>query len=593
MSPPKKLIRQLYPSYLFLVFAAVAGATWYASSNLKDFFLDRTSADLQARAALVSPQVSLLLDPLDEEGIRRLCSNIGAGASTRITVILPSGRVVGDSKEDPEDMENHVDRPEFRAALSSGLGISIRGSTTLGKNLMYVAVPVGLGGAPAAVVRTAIAIDGVDEAINQVRRRIILAGAFFALAVAFVGFLASRKITRPLEDIRKCAEHLAKGDFGKTFPVEGCAEIRDLSSSMKKMALELRERIDTITGQRNRINAILSSMAEGVIAVDNEKRVITANQAAEKMLERRGTNLLGRSIQEVTRNTLLQNHIDGVLGGTGTSPVEITLGAGGRVVEAHGTELQDSAGVKIGALIVLNDVSDLRRLERVRRDFVANVSHELKTPITAVKGFVEALLDGGLDNRVDAERFLKIIDRHVNRLGALIDDLLTLARIEQGENITRVELSRRELHEVIETAVQLSTPQAEEKAIAIEISCPSDLAFPMDPFLMEQALANLLDNAVKYSAPNRSIHINASAEQGSVKISVSDQGYGIRKEHLDRIFERFYRVDKARSRDQGGTGLGLAIVKHIVQAHGGRITVESSPGKGSIFSTLLPVDDTG
>jgi two-component system phosphate regulon sensor histidine kinase PhoR len=419
-----------------------------------------------------------------------------------------------------------------------------------------------------------------------------LAGLFFALAVAFVGFLASRKITRPLEDIRKCAGHLAKGDFSQAFPAEGCAEIRDLSSSMKEMALELRDRIDTIMGQRNRIDAILSSMAEGVIAVDNEKRVITANLAAEKMLDRLGTNLLGRSIQEVTRNTVLYKHIDGVLRGVGTSPEEITLGEGGRVVEAHGTELLDTSGVKIGALIVLNDVSDLRRLERVRRDFVANVSHELKTPVTAIKGFVEALLDGGIDDRGDAERFLGIIERHVNRLGALIDDLLTLARIEQG-GTSRIELMRQELKEVIETSVQLCSPKAGEKSITMEVNCPSNLAFPMDPFLMEQALVNLLDNAIKYSAPERSISITATAEDDSVTVSVSDQGYGIRKEHLQRIFERFYRVDKARSRNQGGTGLGLAIVKHIVQAHVGRITVESSPGKGSTFSMVLPVGGAG
>jgi two-component system phosphate regulon sensor histidine kinase PhoR len=592
MSAPKKLIWQLYPSYLFLVFAAVASAIWYASSSLKDFFLDHTSMDLQSRAALVSPQVSRLLDPIDEEAIRRLCSTIGANASTRITVILPSGRVVGDSDEDPAAMENHVDRPEFRAALSSGLGMSIRSSKTLGSSLMYVAVPVEIGGSPAAVVRTAIPIDGVDEAILQVQQRIILTAFFFALAVAFVGFLVSRKITRPLEDIRKCAEHLAKGDFTHTFPVEGCAEIRDLGSSIKKMALELRDRIDTIMEQRNRIDAILSSMTEGVIAVDNEKRVLTANQAAEKMLDRRETNLLGRSIQEVTRNTVLHKHIDGVLRGVGTSPEEIRLGEGERVVEAHGTELLDTSGVKIGALIVLNDVSDLRRLERVRRDFVANVSHELKTPVTAIKGFVEALLDGGIDDRGDAERFLGIIERHVNRLGALIDDLLTLARIEQGGN-SRIELSPRQLKEVIEISVQLCSSKANEKAITMEINCPSDLAFPMDPFLMEQALVNLLDNAIKYSEPERSITITGTAEDDSVTVSVSDQGYGIRKEHLNRIFERFYRADKARSRDLGGTGLGLAIVKHIVQAHGGRIMVESSPGKGSIFSMVLPVGGSG
>ena len=590
MPAAKRLIWQLYPSYLLLVFIAVAGATWHASRSLKDFFLDRTAVELKARAVLFAPQVSLMLDPLDEEGIRRVCSAIGADASTRVTVLLTSGRVVGDSREDPRTMENHADRPEFRSALSSGFGMTVRYSRTLGKTLMYVGVPIRVGDAPAAVVRTAVSIDEVDEAIGRVRKRIVSAGVLFALAAGFVGLIVSRRVTRPLEDIRRCAERLANGDFEQAFPLAGCAEIRGLSDSIRKMAMEIRDRIDTITGQRNRIDAILSSMAEGVIAVDTEERVITLNRAAERMLDWRGADPLGRSIQEVARSPALHHHVNDVLGGKGDSSGEITLAGGERVVEAHGTELLDEAGVRIGALIVLDDASDLRRLERVRRDFVANVSHELKTPITTVKGFVETLLDAGIENREDALRFLGIIDRHVNRLGALIDDLLMLARVEHGAGISRIELSSRPLREVIGTAMELCAARAAEKSVTVESACPEDLTFPMDPFLMEQAVANLVDNAIKYSGRNGSVRIHASVRNGYATISVIDVGCGIPKEHLPRIFERFYRVDKARSRDQGGTGLGLAIVKHTVQAHGGRVTVESSPGRGSTFSMILPAD---
>jgi two-component system, OmpR family, phosphate regulon sensor histidine kinase PhoR len=591
MPASKRLIWQLYPSYLLLVFIAVAGATWHASHSLKGFFLDRTAVDLKARAALFAPQLRPLLEPLDESGIKRICAAI-EDKSTRVTVILPSGRVIGDSQEDPEAMENHADRPEFRQALSAGSGMAVRYSRTLDRNLMYVGVPIEIAGKPAAVLRTAIPIDGVDEAIVKIRRRIAAAGFLFVLAVGAVGFVVSRRITRPLEDIRKCAERLAEGDFEQRFSQEGCAEIRDLSNSMKKMALELRDRIDIITGQRNRIDAILSSMSEGVIAVDTEERVITLNRAAERMLDWRGADPLGRSIQEVARSTALHHYVDDILGGKGDSSGEIALAGGGRVVEAHGTELLDEAGVRIGALIVLNDVSDLRRLERVRRDFVANVSHELKTPVTAVKGFVEALLDGGIENREDALRFLGIIDRHVNRLGALIDDLLMLAKVEQGAGISRIDLSPRSLREVIETAMELCAARAAEKSITVEFICPEDLTLPMDPFLMEQAVANLVDNAIKYSGRNGSVRILASVQNGYATVSVADMGCGIPKEHLPRIFERFYRVDKARGRDQGGTGLGLAIVKHIVQAHGGRVTVESTPGGGSTFSMILPADVT-
>lgn len=592
MTAPKRLIWQLFPSYLLLVFFAVSGATWYASRNLKEFFLDRTAMDLKARATLLAPQLRPLLDPLDESGIKRICAGI-EDKTTRITVILASGRVIGDSQEDPRAMENHADRPEFRRALSAGFGMAVRYSRTTDRNLMYVGVPIEIGGRQAAVLRTAIPVDGVDEAISKVQRRIAAGSFLFVLAVGAVGFVVSRRITRPLENIRKCAEHLAEGDFQQHFPQEGCAEIRDLSTSMKKMAVELRDRIDTITDQRNRIDAILSSMTEGVIALDTRERIITMNRAAEVMLDWRGGDPLGKNIQEVARNTALHGHIANVLGRDEGSSGEIFLGDGARIVEARVTRLLDSAGNRIGALTVLNDISDLRRLERVRRDFVANVSHELKTPITTIKGFVETLLYGGAGNGEDTTRFLGIIERHVNRLGILIDDLLMLARIEQGTSHARVEMNSHPVRELIETAVQLCASGAAQKNITIEVTCPGELSFPMDPFLMEQALVNLIDNAVKYSGEKGSVRIHAAAENGMVTVSVIDRGRGIRKEHLPRLFERFYRVDKARSRDQGGTGLGLAIVKHIVQAHGGSITVESTPGEGSTFSMTIPVHVSG
>ncbi len=589
MAPRRRLLWQLYPSYLLLVLIAVAGATWYASRSLKEFFLERISVDLQERARLISPQVKPLLDPLDEKGVQRLCSSIGAGAATRITVVLASGRVVGDTNEDPRRMENHADRPEFRAALTDGLGRSMRYSRTLDKDLMYVGVgvPIAVNGPTAAVVRTAIPVDGVDRAVANVQRRIAFAGLFFAVAAGFVGLVTSSWITRPLEHIRKYAEKLSGGDFQAGFSTEGCAEIQDVADSMKKMAVELRKRIDTITGQRNRTDAILSTMAEGVIAVDTEERVILLNQAAAGMLDRRGSDATGRSIQEVTRNTAVYEHIEEVLNGEGKSTGEVRMSEG-LVVEAYGTELLDSAGVRIGALLVLKDVSDLRKLERVRRDFVANVSHELKTPVTAIKGFVETLVDGGIEDKNEAARFLGIIERHVNRLDVLIDDLMVLAKIEQNGGNANIELSPKPLRGVIETAVQMCAAAAAEKNISLEIFCPENLSISMDPFLMEQALVNLVDNAIKYSGEGSPVQIRATAAEDSVSVSVEDRGCGIRREHLPRIFERFYRVDKARSRAQGGTGLGLAIVKHIVQAHRGRIDVVSSPGKGSTFFMVFP-----
>jgi two-component system phosphate regulon sensor histidine kinase PhoR len=257
-------------------------------------------------------------------------------------------------------------------------------------------------------------------------------------------------------------------------------------------------------------------------------------------------------------------------------------------LSGHGTLLQDAQGKQIGALIVLNDVTRLRRLEKIRRDFVANVSHEIKTPITAIKGFVETLREGAVKNPDDAERFLGIIEKHVERLEAIIEDLLSLSRIERGTEREENELVEKSVKDVLDTAIRVCEVGAVARKIDIELSCPENLFSKMEPRLLEQAVVNLLDNAVKYSNEESSIRVEASQGEGEIILSVRDEGCGIEKKHLSRLFERFYRVDKARSRQLGGTGLGLAIVKHIAQAHGGHVNVESTPGKGSTFSIYLP-----
>jgi len=355
------------------------------------------------------------------------------------------------------------------------------------------------------------------------------------------------------------------------------------------MAVELRGHIDTVMRQRNEIEAVLSSMVEGVIAVDMEEQVISMNDAAAKMFGLNSSEAQGRSIQEVVRNTALQQFVKNALSSQETVEKEIVLSSDGdRFLNGHGTSLCDVEGKQIGALIVLNDVTRLLRLEKIRREFVANVSHEIKTPITAIKGFVETLRDGAVENHEDAERFLEIIGKHVDRLEAIIEDLLSLSRIEQEAGREEVVLDEGRLKDVLETAIQVCEAGAMAKKIEIELSCAGKIVANLDPQLLEQAVVNLIDNAIKYSNDGGTVRVEASQRENETLISVRDQGCGIEKQHLPRLFERFYRVDKARSRQMGGTGLGLAIVKHIAQAHGGRVTVESIPGKGSIFTIHLP-----
>jgi two-component system phosphate regulon sensor histidine kinase PhoR len=355
------------------------------------------------------------------------------------------------------------------------------------------------------------------------------------------------------------------------------------------MAEQLQERIRTTVRQSNEQNAVVGSMVEGVLAVDLQERIISVNKATCQLLGIDQVQAQGRSLQEVIRNADLRRFVTRVLRGNQAIDDDVVLhGTHEGVLQARGAVLHDAGGNAIGAVVVLNDVTEFRRLEHIRRDFVANVSHELKTPITSIKGFVETLLDGGMHNAEDTERFLKIVAKQADRLNSIIEDLLSLSKIEQGEDTSDILLMNAPLGDVLAAAVHECEGRAAEREIQIRMACNDDVFAKVNGPLLEQAIINLLDNAIKYSEPGHEVQLLGSQTGGEVTITVADSGCGISAEHLPRIFERFYRVDKARSRKLGGTGLGLAIVKHIVQAHGGRVAVKSAPGVGSTFTIHLP-----
>jgi two-component system phosphate regulon sensor histidine kinase PhoR len=589
MAKKRRLVWHLYPSYLLIILVSLVAVTWYASFSTRNFFLEQKEIELESQAYLFENQILPYLESLDEKSIDPLCKQAAQNSSVRITVILPSGRVVGDSEADPDIMDNHADRPEFRAALSGVEGTATRYSRTLDKDFMYLGLPIRKDNELAAVLRVSIPLDIIDIQINNIQRRIILGGVIIAVFAALVSLIVSRRISRPVEALKKSADYFIQGDFQRRIPVSNIEEIVGLYESIKGMAGELHQRINTITRQRNEIEAILSSMVEGVIAVDIEERIISMNAAAAEMLECSSSEAKGRSVQEAVRNIAFQDFVKKSLSSTVPVEKEIALSSKGDLfVNGHGTLLRDEAGKQIGALIVLNDITRLKRLEHIRTEFVANVSHEIKTPITAIKGFVETLADGSVKDEGDVRRFLGIIESHVSRLESIIEDLLRLSRIEKEAEEEGIFLRSERLRNIIETAVQVCRPNSEAKGINIELDCDEDLVARINPPLLEQAIVNLLDNAVKYSDENKSIRINAFQDEGEVLVEIIDQGKGIEDEHLPRLFERFYRVDKARSRSLGGTGLGLAIVKHIIQAHRGHVSVISTPGVGSTFTLHLP-----
>ena len=589
MAKKKRLLWHLFFSYLLITLLSLVAVTWYATASIKKYLLKEVEAELEERALLFSPMLLQHLSPLDERAIDSLCKTVGQAASTRVTVVLPWGKVIGDSDNDPARMDNHLDRPEVAAALEGSRGVSARYSPTLGKEMMYLALPLKKDLRTQGIIRTAISVDHIDKTLSSIERRIAFAGLIIAVLAALLSLLLSHRIRRPIEEIKRGAESFSRGEFDVRLPSSGLAEIAGLSQTMNRMAGELRERIRTVTAQRNELEAVFSSMVEGVFGVDQEERLLGMNPSAARIVGCNVAAVQGRTIQEVIRLSELQRFVVGAL--SSEKPVEkdlVLYGEAERIVQARGAPLRDAEGKRIGVLVVLNDVTRLAKLENIRKDFVANVSHEIKTPITAIKGFVETLQEGRTQDQEEIRRFLEIIHRHVDRLEAIVEDLLTLSRMEKEAETEGIPLEDHTVRDILARAVQACGDKAESKKIHLEIDCREDLKARMDPQLLEQAVVNLIDNAINYSEEGKSVTIKALERAQEIFIQVQDQGCGIERKHLDRVFERFYRVDKSRSRKLGGTGLGLAIVKHIVQSHGGRVSIESQLGVGSTFTLQLP-----
>jgi len=589
MKKKKRLLWQLYPSYLLITLISLLAVALFASSTFREFFLERTAADLKSRAYLLEEQVDNYIVPLDGMSVDSICKSAGRQSSTRITVILFSGKVVGDSEEVPENMDNHANRFEVSEALQGVVGTSIRYSKTLKQDMMYVAIPLKRNNKITGVLRTAIPVTSIYDELKSIQIQIGIGGLLIAIFAAGVSLFISKRISKPIEEIKKGAERFAHGDLNYRMPASDTEEMVGLAEAMNQMAIQLNDRIKTAIKQRNELEAVLSSMKEGVIAVDLDEKIISINQSAASMFKSRTSDLEQRSIQEVIRNPELQKITKKAISSGEHSEGDIVLYQGEEsILNVQTTSLLDENEKFIGIIVVLNDVTQLRHLETMRKEFVSNVSHEIKTPLTAIKGFVETLSQGAMENPGEAKRFLNIIEKHVNRLVALIEDLMHLSVIEQKDKIKEIKLKKGNIRSVIKTAVQVCQAKAESKKIKVNLICHEDISAKIDTQLLEQAAVNLLDNAIKYSEEEGLVQIEVITKDTEVCISFKDYGIGIPKEHLPRLFERFYRVDKARSRKLGGTGLGLAIVKHIVQTHGGYVTVESKPGEGSNFVIHLP-----
>lgn len=592
-----RLLWHIFPAILLITLAAMGLVTWYGTSAIKTFYYQQMTEDIEARAQLLQPEINRLLEQSPEK-LQPFCRRVGRKATTRITVMASDGLVLADSNEDPAKMDNHNNRPEIQAGMSGQVGSSIRFSKTLGHNRLYVALPASeneLG--QKTVLRLSLPVTAIEEALGKIYQKIIIGIIGVILFSTLIAYCVARGISFPLETLQKKAEKLANGTLMHPFNVSDfrvSSEMAGLATSFNSMATEVQAKIHTISRKNNELEAVFSSMSDPVIAIDSEEQIIRINRAAATLFNLDLQKVTGLSFSGLVRNQEIQELAALVLKHNETVQEEVTIfeGIKQKQLRTRMTPLLDATGNSIGALIVMTDMTRTYRLENMRRDFAANVSHELKTPITSIKGYVETLLDGALDEKKDAHRFLEIVSRQTNRLDAIIDDLLTLSRIEDNTKKDTIDLNRQEICPTLAAAQQTCAVAASDKNVTVDLHCPGGLKAMTNLPLLEQAVINLLTNAITYSPVGSTVILRAvspadTIEKKTVRISVEDQGPGIGAEHLDRIFERFYRCDKARSRENGGTGLGLAIVKHIVQCHGGTVEVKSKPGQGAVFILSL------
>ncbi len=572
---------RLFVVSLLLVLVIGSVSALFVETQLRGWFEDRVESDLLTRTRVVGDVVGHSTTPATIDALDALADWLGPVGQARVTIIRADGTVLGDSQLDRSavsQVENHGDRPEIRKAMTTGSGVARRYSSTLETELFYAAVRYDTTDG-SGVVRLAVTLDAVQRKMRRLRRILILAGLIgLVLAISMNG-LASHLMSRTLRQIVDNATALAHGS-GERIRIESRGEIGRLAGSINRLSDELEDTMSELAGERARLREVLESMSEGVITVDGSEQIVAANGAARRFCAIEG-EARGRSLGEILREPALREALALEESGRGTS-LEIELP--GNPVRTMLTQVTPLAAGS-GHVIVLHDVSEMRRLERVRRDFVANVSHELRTPVSVILGNAETLADGALDDRDSAPRFLDAIRRNAERLSQLIADLLDLSRIEAGRH--GLKPRRTEIRPILERAADAVRAPMSRKNQAITVSDEGAVA-SADPEALEQVLLNLLDNAVKYTPENGRILVASQTLEGCVRIEVSDNGPGVEPRHHQRIFERFYRVDPGRSRKMGGTGLGLSIVKNLVESMGGNVGVESGSPTGSVFWVTLP-----
>lgn len=584
-----RLLWKLYLGYFVLIVLTASILGGLIFRRIKEDSLEEIQTSLRTHALFLREFARRR--PADEAAtelqnrIRALGRNLGA----RLTVINPDGVVLADSDQDPAGMDNQLNRPEIMRARSHGLDTRSRLSELRGVPGISLALPIGENPGALGYVRVSMPLSAIDERLGQ-SGRTVLGGTLTVAAVALIlGWLVARRLLKPLVSMTRAAESMAQGDYGQHVSFDRSDEIGELGDALNRMARSCQRRMERFQTDHRQLLAILGGMAEGVVAVDENERVLHMNEAAGQILGADPSSSLGKPVWETTRIPQISETIAQTLrDGTGVNTnLEFRSSPRDRSIELRATPLRNGDQAPAGAVVVMHDISERLRVETMRQDFVANVSHELKTPVAAIRALVETILEDTDMTNQTRDRFLRKTRNQSLRLSSIVSDLLTLSRMESQEGVSRETV---DLRDTVAVPAEEAIPTAEVRGVQLHIQVPeSPLWITGDMEGLCLVTSNLIGNALKHTPRAGEVAVSLSRQGDQALLEVKDSGIGIEARHLDRIFERFYRVDTSRSRELGGTGLGLSIVKRVVLAHSGTVSVESIPGQGSRFRVLLPV----
>ena len=577
-----RLFYKLFGTYLVIAVLAVVIAGFFIERELRTGLTRWIEEDLMAETQIIAL--------MPEGEIEKQSQTLAERSRARVTLIDARGLVTLDSNRQTKDLDNHLNRSEIQEARVKGKGTATRYSQTLKMDMLYVALPLYEDSHLKGYLRLSRPLLEVDRSVDELHYSIFQVLLLIIILSMIVAFIFSMKVISPIQEIEAFTDKIRKGDVSGMLMIDSRDEIGQLSKNINDMVAELQEKIRVANEEKWKLRAAFASMAEGVMVLDSQNRIEGLNKGMAEMIGREYADIVGKTPIEAFRNIALQDALNRFRQAGEIVLEEITLGdENPMILDVNISAVKSLPGQDPKTMIVFHNVTRLKKLEQVRADFVANVTHEIKTPLTAIIGFVETLQQGAIDDRAKAQKFLLTIHENAQRLNRLVDDLLTLSSIELGE--TKLHLEGLALDDVFETALTLISPRAALKNVRIQRDVQPGL--PMvraDRDRLVQILVNVLDNAVKFTPEGGSVSITASPEvQGSVVIKITDTGIGISKSELPRLGERFYRIDKTRSREMGGTGLGLSIVKHLMKAHEGSMEIESTLGKGTTVSLHFPV----